>query len=132
MANILIVDEEKNILSSLETFLTIKNYTVYTAVTVKQGENLVNKVKPEVVILDVFLKGDSGIELLKKIVKKNNHIYVIMISGHADIKTTKVYAKTDTETKRKAIENAYPDLIDCIMPDWCKDKELLSWLSSLK
>lgn len=61
-----------------------------------------------------------------------NLIYIRDFLGHADIKTTEVYAKTDSETKRKAIENAYPDLIECKMPDWCKDKELLSWLSSLK
>jgi len=41
--------------------------------------------------------------------------------GHVDIKTTEIYARTDTETKRKAIVNAYPDLIDTTLPDWNKD-----------
>jgi hypothetical protein len=38
---------------------------------------------------------------------------------------------TDTETKRKAIEQAYPDLIDSQLPDWSQDQALLSWLSEL-
>jgi integrase/recombinase XerD len=61
-----------------------------------------------------------------------NLIYIRDFLGHVDLKTTEVYAKADTETKRKAIENAYPDLIDSNLPDWSKDQALLSWLSELK
>jgi integrase/recombinase XerD len=61
-----------------------------------------------------------------------NLIYIRDFLGHVDLKTTEIYAKTDTETKRKAIENAYPNLIDSNLPDWNKDRELLSWLSELK
>jgi len=61
-----------------------------------------------------------------------NLIYIRDFLGHVDIKTTEVYARADTETKRKAIENAYPDIIDCEMTDWTKDNALLSWLSDLK
>jgi integrase/recombinase XerD len=61
-----------------------------------------------------------------------NLIYIRDFLGHVDLKTTEIYARTDTETKRKAIENAYPDLIDDNLPDWNKDQALLSWLSELK
>ena len=61
-----------------------------------------------------------------------NLIYIRDFLGHVDIKTTEIYARTDTETKRKAIENAYPDIIDSNLPDWNKDQGLLSWLSNLK
>ena len=61
-----------------------------------------------------------------------NLIYIRDFLGHADIKTTEIYAKSDTELKRKAIENAYPDLVDNNLPDWNKDAALLDWLSSLK
>lgn len=61
-----------------------------------------------------------------------NLIYIRDFLGHVDIKSTEVYARTDTETKRKAIENAYPDLIDSDLPDWNKDQNLLTWLSDLK
>lgn len=60
-----------------------------------------------------------------------NLIYIRDFLGHVDIKTTEIYARTDTETKRKAIENAYPDLIDDNLPDWSKDQALLTWLSEL-
>ena len=61
-----------------------------------------------------------------------NLIYIRDFLGHVDLKTTEIYARIDTETKRKAIENAYPDLIDSNLPDWTKDHALLSWLSELK
>lgn len=61
-----------------------------------------------------------------------NLIYIRDFLGHVDIKTTEIYARADIETKRKAIENLYPDLIDSNLPDWSKDQALLSWLSELK
>lgn len=60
-----------------------------------------------------------------------NLIYIRDFLGHVDLKTTEVYARADTETKRKAIEQAYPDLIDNHLPDWNQDQALLSWLSEL-
>jgi integrase/recombinase XerD len=61
-----------------------------------------------------------------------NLIYIRDFLGHVDIKTTEIYARADTETKRKAVENLYPNLIDSNLPDWNKDKTLLTWLSKLK
>lgn len=59
-------------------------------------------------------------------------IYIRDFLGHENIKTTEIYAKCDSELKRKAIENAYPDLVDSNLPDWNKDAALLDWLSNLK
>ncbi len=59
-------------------------------------------------------------------------IYIRDFLGHEDIKTTEIYAKCDTELKRIAIENAYPDLVDSTLPDWSRDASLLEWLSRLK
>lgn len=61
-----------------------------------------------------------------------NLIYIRDFLGHVDIKTTEIYARADTEAKRKAIEKAYPDLVTSNLPDWSKDQALLSWLSELK
>jgi integrase/recombinase XerD len=60
-----------------------------------------------------------------------NLIYIRDFLGHTDIKTTEVYARADTEVKRKALEHAYPDLVDPNLPDWNNNPDLMSWLSSL-
>ena len=60
-----------------------------------------------------------------------NLIYIRDFLGHVDIQTTEIYAKYDTETKRKAIENAYPDLVQADVPNWNEDIDLLQWLNTL-
>mgnify|MGYP000395061494 FL=1 len=60
-----------------------------------------------------------------------NLIYIRDLMGHADIAKTEIYARTDTELKRKALEKAYPSLISDELPDWTKDDALLSWLNQL-
>ena len=60
-----------------------------------------------------------------------NLIYIRDFLGHTDIKTTEIYARADTELKRKALENAYPSLVDPNLPDWGSNSDLMSWLSSL-
>lgn len=61
-----------------------------------------------------------------------NLVYIRDFLGHTDIKITEIYARADTETKRKAIENACQDLINVPnLPDWTQDQALLTWLSEL-
>ena len=58
-------------------------------------------------------------------------IYIRDLLGHVDIATTEIYARADTEMKRKALEKAYPEIVAANLPDWQKDEALLSWLTSL-
>jgi site-specific recombinase XerD len=60
-----------------------------------------------------------------------NLIYIRDFLGHVDLKTTEIYARHDTEAKRKAIEKAFPNIVDKNLPDWNEDKSLLSWLNNL-
>jgi len=60
-----------------------------------------------------------------------NLIYIRDLLGHVDIATTEIYARADTELKRKALETAYPNMISTDLPQWNKDEDLLSWLLSL-
>lgn len=60
-----------------------------------------------------------------------NLIYIRDFLGHVDVVTTEVYARADSEMKRKALENAYVDLIKVELPKWEKDDDLLRWLNEL-
>jgi len=60
-----------------------------------------------------------------------NLIYIRDFLGHENIKTTEIYLKCNTAIKRKAIEKAYPDLIDSNLPEWNNNKSLLDWLTNL-
>ncbi|MDQ0221464.1 site-specific integrase [Peribacillus cavernae] len=95
----------------------------YVELSRKTSTLVPSKVKPH------MFRHSKAMHLLQAGV---NLIYIRDFLGHVDLKTTEIYARTDTETKRKAIENAYPDLIDGNLPDWGKDQALLTWLSELK
>lgn len=60
-----------------------------------------------------------------------NLIYIRDFLGHVDCSTTEIYARADSEMKRKAIENAYVDLVPDKIPRWEEDGELMQWLSHL-
>ena len=62
-----------------------------------------------------------------------NLIYIRDFLGHTDVKTTEIYAKADTELKRKAIEGVAPVIITESVPfkDWTDDRSLMDWLKSL-
>lgn len=50
--------------------------------------------------------------------------------GHEHVDTTEIYAKTDTEIRRKKLEEANIT-IDTDLPDWNDDKDLIAMLTSL-
>ena len=61
-----------------------------------------------------------------------NLIYIRDFLGHSDCSTTQIYAKADTETRRKALESAYMDILPTKeLPEWTDDKNLMDFLISL-
>ena len=93
---ILVVDDEKNIRSSLEGILKDEGYRVRGIAT---GEELLKQVAqavPDLVILDVWLPGMDGLQTLEDVKRFHPELPVIMISGHstveAAVKATKLGA----------------------------------------
>ena len=61
-----------------------------------------------------------------------NLFYIRDILGHVDISTTEIYARADTEMKRKAIEASCKDILpDEDFRDWNESSDLMSFLNSL-
>ncbi len=53
------------------------------------------------------------------------------ILGHADIKTSTIYASADLEMKRRALEKASGASPPTDLPSWKKDESLMEWLRTL-
>jgi integrase/recombinase XerD len=53
------------------------------------------------------------------------------ILGHADIRSTDIYARADIEMKRRALEKATTMAPSGTLPSWRGDKGLMDWLRSL-
>ena len=58
-------------------------------------------------------------------------VYIRDLLGHVDISTTDIYARTDTELKRKALERAYPDMISLSLPTSIELMEKLPHVSNI-
>lgn len=60
-----------------------------------------------------------------------NIIYIRDFLGHSSVTTTEIYARADTEMKRKALESAYIELDNGQFPSWENDGDLMNWLQGL-
>lgn len=58
-------------------------------------------------------------------------IVIKSILGHADIRSTNIYAHADMDMKRKALEKADKNTPSITLPFWINDKNLMDWLRSL-
>jgi DNA-binding response OmpR family regulator len=77
---ILLVEDEQRILRFMSISLKAAGYRVITATTGEQALDLVQSEKPDIVLLDIFLPGMSGLEALRKL-RTYSQLPVIIISA---------------------------------------------------
>ena len=84
---ILVIDDNPDIRYLICNILKEKNFSVRSAANYDQAVLEINKKLPDLAIIDIKLdRADKdGIDLLKMLIKKNNSIPIIMISGHATV-----------------------------------------------
>lgn len=87
-----------------------------------------NPVLPSTPISPHSLRHAKAMHLLQA---GNPAIVIQAILGHADIRTTNIYARADMEMKRRALEKAAPAVTSTSLPSWQEDKSLMNWLRSL-
>ncbi|MFB3896855.1 MAG: sigma-54-dependent transcriptional regulator [bacterium] len=89
-ANVLIVDDEKNILTTLSRSLTGLGYEVKTATTSPDALALIRENGFDLAIIDLCLTrldDNEGLDLLRKIKEVEPDIVAIMMSGHGSMGT---------------------------------------------
>ena len=84
---ILVIDDNPDIRYLICNILKEKNFSVRSAANYDQAVHEINKKLPDLAIIDIKLdRADKdGIDLLKMLIKQNNSIPIIMISGHATV-----------------------------------------------
>lgn len=82
---LLIVEDDKNVCESLKRLLSHFFTTIHTAFTLKEAlesyDELQKSLQPFIVISDIHLGSDSGIDLIRRIKQDDPHQKVIAISG---------------------------------------------------
>jgi len=79
---ILIVDNEKDILETLEFIFQSENFRVVTASSAEQALDVIKRYSVHAVISDVLLPGISGFDLMVKVKQKDKNLPVILITGY--------------------------------------------------
>ena len=82
---ILIIDDETNILRSLEMILKNEGFAVSKASNLKQGRDLLKKEDFPFIILDVMLPDGDGINFIPEVREITTSAILIMVSGHANV-----------------------------------------------
>jgi len=80
---ILIADDEPNIVAAIEFLLKQRGHDVYTATDGAEALSIVERIVPDLVLLDVMMPQASGYEVCQNIRRRPEwrHIKVIMLSA---------------------------------------------------
>ncbi|RKX78468.1 MAG: hypothetical protein DRP87_06280 [Spirochaetes bacterium] len=84
---ILIVDDDETALELLKDLLTGDGYIVESALTVQEANELLKQSSFRVLIADLKMPDQSGMELLKHVVRHYPETQVIMLTAHGTIES---------------------------------------------
>src|SRR5215471_20871790 len=84
---VLVVDDEADIRSSLRMILEYEGYDLAEAGSGEEGLDAVDRVHPDVLLLDVKMPRLDGLEVLARVKQKDPALPVVVISGHGTIQT---------------------------------------------
>ncbi len=85
--HVLIVDDEESIRQSLTGIFSDEGYQVSCAADGHQALAVMQSEAPQLVLLDIWMPGPDGLEVLGSLKKQYPHLPVIMISGHGTVET---------------------------------------------
>ncbi|MGD1108508.1 MAG: response regulator, partial [Terracidiphilus sp.] len=84
-ASILVVDDEIGIQESLQVLLSLENYAVKTAANGEEGLRMLDQSSFDLVLLDLALPGQSGLELLPQFKERQPDLPIIMITAYGTV-----------------------------------------------
>jgi len=88
LGKVLIVDDEPDVRQLLYDFLTGRDYEVLLASDGLDAIGMVERMKPDLVLLDVVMPGMNGVETLRRIAEIDPPLRVIMVTANSDIGLT--------------------------------------------
>jgi len=81
----IVVDDQPEIILNLEKQLSKYGLQVQTAQNYTEGAFMIDHYYYDIAILDISLPDGNGIELFRKLRKKNNEVYTVIITGNATL-----------------------------------------------
>lgn len=84
---VLVIDDEKDIRTALTGILEDEGYQVITAASGAEGIECACQELPDLILLDIWMPGMDGLEVLERLKEMLPQVTIIMISGHGTIET---------------------------------------------
>ena len=81
---VLIVDDNRGLASLIQVRLEREGHKVRTATNGREGYVTHQILNPDLIISDIFMPGESGLEMMKKIRIHDPHVKTIYITGDLD------------------------------------------------
>ena len=81
MPRILVVDDEQDIRDFAKSFFQKRKIDVLTASGGVEALEIIERDKPDLVLLDIHMEEMTGVEVLKELRQKKNDVKVIMVTG---------------------------------------------------
>jgi len=92
MPRILILDDDKDLLTVVKSLLYRKGFDVFAYSDWSNAWAAIKTYKPQLILLDVFMNGTDGIDACKKLRASSftRNIPIIMLSSYPDIAETAI------------------------------------------
>ncbi len=82
---ILVVDDDPDILKIVSAFLELEHFQIYKAESVKKAKEIFYTQQPDLIILDIMLPDESGLEWLKELKQSNPLVPVLLLTAKSSI-----------------------------------------------
>jgi DNA-binding response OmpR family regulator len=99
-AEILVVEDDQVILNTLAYNLTRQSFVVHQTTTGAEALKMARQLRPDLILLDIMLPGESGIKVCQHIRKWDREVVIVMIT-----------AKDSEEDKVKGFEAGADDYV---------------------
>ncbi len=84
MHKLLVVDDEQDICDFVKNFFKDRGFHVFTALNGDDAVSITKKERPDIILLDIRMKGMDGMAVLKHIKEIDKNMRVIMVTALED------------------------------------------------
>lgn len=121
-AVVYVVDDDRSVLASLESLLSCEGYSVLTYESPKDFLNARCPDLPGCLILDVRLRGASGLEFQRELARAGIATPIVFITGHGDVPMSVTAMKSGAvEFLLKPFRDQ--DLLDAVREGIARDRQ---------
>ena len=82
---LLLIDDDASLLRLLQSWMDREGWRVHSASNGAEGLRSLSETLPDVIVLDLYLAGEDGLEILDRIVARHPNIPVVMLTAEAGV-----------------------------------------------